>query len=147
MTRNTDDSTEPHRDDTPEGVLSPDDLELTEDVAELDDGRYVVPTDEDGQRATTSTGNAPSPSGTTSDRATAGNQAPTEGLSGAYAAAVTMRTPTGTDATQVETNDVRELFEELLVWYAEQMAPGDDPEDALSVLLAQSSLSVEPFDD
>jgi hypothetical protein len=148
MTRNTDDTTEgPTEDvDTPEGVLSPEDLELPDDVAELEEGRYVVPTDENE-------GSAPSPTASRADAdadANADDQTerePVEALSGAYAVAVTMRTPEGTDAIQLATDDVRDLFDELLVWYAERLAPGTDPEEALSVLLSESSLSVVPFDD
>lgn len=148
MTRDTDDTTDERLEETTAGVLSPDELELPDDVAELDEGRYVVPTEE-GDRPSVGEADAPAPTPTDGPDAesSAAEGRPTAALSGAYAAAVTMRTPEGTDATQVETDDVRELFEELLVWYAEQMAPGNDPEEALSVLLAESSLSVEPFDD
>jgi len=120
-------------DETPEGVLDPAELETPDEVTELSDNRFVVaPDDSSDVRRANPTQNTPEDD--TDD-------APLP--SGAYAAAVTMRTPDGTRTTQVSTNDVRELFDELLLWYVEGMAPEADPEEALSVLVGESSLSLE----
>lgn len=121
-------------DETPEGVLSPSDLDFDGEVTPLEENRFVVAPDGDIDPSEASS----SPS----ER----RQGDTESVplpSGAYAAAVTMRTPEGTRTTQVSTNDVRELFDELLLWYVEGMAPEADPEEALSVLLSESSLNFE----
>jgi hypothetical protein len=120
-------------DETPEGVLDPAELGAPDEVTELSDNRFVVaPDDSSDVRRSNPAQNAPEDD--TDD-------APLP--SGAYAAAVTMRTPDGTRTTQVSTNDVRELFDELLLWYVEGMAPEADPEEALSVLVRESSLSLE----
>jgi hypothetical protein len=137
-TRAPSDSPEDNRlDETPEGVLSPSELGPSDEVTELAENRFVVTPD----------GDAPMSSGAdpdATDDATSQDDTDEAPLpSGAYAAAVTMRTPEGTRATQVSTNDVRELFDELLVWYVEGMAPEADPEEALSVLVRESSLSLE----
>lgn len=144
MTRDTDETDEPAResndsppngsiDETPEGVLDPAELGTPDEVTELSDNRFVVaPDDSSDVRRSNPAQNTPEDD--TDD-------APLP--SGAYAAAVTMRTPDGTRTTQVSTNDVRELFDELLLWYVEGMAPEADPEDALSVLVRESSLSLE----
>jgi hypothetical protein len=137
-TRAPRDSPEDNRlDETPEGVLSPSELGPSDEVTELAENRFVVTPD----------GDAPMSSGAdpdATDDATSQDDIDEAPLpSGAYAAAVTMRTPEGTRATQVSTNDVRELFDELLVWYVEGMAPEADPEEALSVLVRESSLSLE----
>ncbi|MUV86050.1 hypothetical protein GJ631_05540 [Natronomonas sp. CBA1123] len=144
MTRNTGEHDEPAResndsppnapiDENPEGVLDPAELGTPDEVTELSDNRFVVaPDDSSDVRRSNPAQNAPKDD--TDD-------APLP--SGAYAAAVTMRTPDGTRTTQVSTNDVRELFDELLLWYVEGMAPEADPEEALSVLVRESSLSLE----
>lgn len=143
MTRNDDTEDEPTLDaepkgeqleETPAGVLSPDELGPPEEATELAENRFVV----------TSDGEAPAESNASDDSADTGDDTEAAPLpNGAYAAAVTMRTPEGTRATQVSTNDVRELFDELLLWYVEGMAPDADPEAALSVLVRESSLSLE----
>lgn len=124
-------------DETPKDVLSPSELGPSDEVTELAENRFVVTPDGD---APMSSGSDPD----ATDDATSRDDTDEAPLpSGAYAAAVTMRTPEGTRATQVSTNDVRELFDELLVWYVEGMAPEADPEEALSVLVRESSLSLE----
>jgi len=124
-------------DETPEGVLSPAELGPPDEVTELAENRFVVAPD--GDSSPNAAGEDAAIAATSENDDT--DEAPLP--SGAYAAAVTMRTPEGTRATQVSTNDVRELFDELLVWYVEGMAPTADPEEALSVLVRESSLSLE----
>ncbi|WP_178917316.1 hypothetical protein [Natronomonas gomsonensis] len=122
-------------DETPEGVLSPTELGPPDEVTELAENRFVVAPDGES-----------SPHVADEDTAAATESDDTDEASlpsGAYAAAVTMRTPEGTRATQVSTNDIRELFDELLVWYVEGMAPNADPDEALSVLVRESSLSLD----
>lgn len=125
--------------DAPEGVLSPTDLDLDDAVEELDPGRYVVPTDDADDRPT-GTHTRGSDRGVSTPSGDDNGDAEAPASSAAYAATVTMRTPDGTDATQIETNDVRELFDELLVWHVERLAPDADPEEALKLLVRSSSL-------
>lgn len=120
--------------DTPEGVLSPSDLDIDDSLEELEPGRYVVSTDADGSASRHRLGD----DGRTSPEGADDVSAPA-----AYVATVAIRTPDGTDTTQITTNDVSELFDELLVWQVKQLAPGVDPEKALSVLLRSSSLALE----
>lgn len=148
MTRKRDETGEPEReaddsptsdriDETPEGVLNPSEVGPPDEVTELAENRFVVTPD--GESPPKTAGDDPETAADAEGDDT--DEAPLPG--GAYAAAVTMRTPEGTRATQVSTNDVRELFDELLLWYVEGMAPNANPEEALSVLVRESSLSLE----
>lgn len=146
----TDDSSHTDDRDTPEGVLSPTDLDVDDTVEKLEPGRYVVPTDDGGDRPTSMGTRRPDDSEPTNHTESA-STSPENGLAAdradtsaaAYAATVTVQTPDGVDTVQIGANDVRELFDELLLWQVEQLAPEVDPEKALSVLLQSSSLSLD----
>lgn len=59
---------------------------------------------------------------------------------GQYTVDVTAKTDHGVASHSIASNDVSETFEELVRWYASQVAPDEDPADVVDVLLAASDL-------
>ncbi|WP_247006624.1 DUF7500 family protein [Halorientalis litorea] len=126
--------------EAPEGILSPSDLGPDDEyVKQLDDGRHVVVTDDDGSRPATDGGTPPA-DGSAQPAASAGSLAD---LDGAYAMRAVARAGTSEDSHSVETNDVSEAFESLLRWYAEQVSDGTPPAEVIAVLLTNTDLDVE----
>jgi len=108
-------------DDEPEGVLSPEELEIDADdrVRRLDDDRYVVETETD---------------------APASDDVPLALPEGAYAVAVRARAESTVDGFRVESDDVAASFEALVRWYAELVAPDEPSEQVVATLLDHADL-------
>lgn len=134
-------------DDTPEGVLTPDELELPDDhVTELDEGRYLVRSDGDARDDGASEA-PPVDAANDRDPPTAGdrNVEPADlrlDCEEAYAIAAQVKTDRGTGQRTVRSNDVSEVFEEFVRWYAGRVAPDRSPEEVLAVLVQSSDLAV-----
>jgi len=111
------------KDDQHEGVLSPEDLELEETV-KLDENRHVVPVDDTDDDLRTPR------SDTSEDGAYETEKA--------YSVTATVRTPDGEEGFETASNDVTEFFEEFVCWYVSRIAPDEEPEDALEVLVESS---------
>ncbi|MEF8813733.1 MAG: hypothetical protein V5A55_07935 [Halovenus sp.] len=144
----TDDSSHTDDLDTPEGVLSPADLAVDDTVEKLEPGRHVVPTggtDDHPAGMHPRRANDGEPVNHTESASSTGERGADRTVTSAdaYAAMVTIQTPDGINTTRVETDDVRELFDELLLWHVEQLAPDANPEKALSVLVQSSSLPLD----
>ena len=127
------------------GVLSADELTLDDDehVRSLGDGRYLVSTDEVGP-SSTPTGGRPRPTRSDGGRpVTDGSPAPTEALaqsSAGFGVDVAVKTESGVSRRRVTSNDIREVFTEMLRWYALQLDEETDPAETLAVLRAASEL-------
>lgn len=128
---------------SPEGILSADDLALEDDehVRSIGDDRFLVATGGGGSSRRDS-GRQP----TRSDggrQVTDGSPSPTEALaasSAGFGVDVTVKTEGGVSRRRVTSNDVREVFTEMLKWYALQLDSDSDPAETLSVLRAASAL-------
>lgn len=135
--------------DEPDGVLSPDDLDATDDrLRELDDDRFVVSTDgeSDAQTADTDEGPPdPDPAEPPADEPPerGGNPAPLSELDGAFALGGRARLGDEPVPFAVGSNDVAATFGGFVRWYAGAVAPGVPPAEAVAVLLSNSDLDVE----
>lgn len=129
-------------DELPEGVLSPDDLDPTDDrLHELDGDRYVVSLDGDDTGA-----NAVEDS--SSVRARPEPDAPSEAPrfpspDAAYGVVGRARIDGETRPIEVESNDVAATFDALVRWYVDAVAPDVAPEEAVAVLLDNADIAVD----
>lgn len=117
--------------DSEEGVLSPSDLDIADDdrVAEIEDGRYVVATG-DGP---------PDPSGR-DER----DPLPTETGNARYGIDVEASVDGTVSRHRVRSDDIVDLFSDLVRWYATQVDDELDPERVLGILVAESELPIGP---
>jgi len=125
-------------DDTPDGVLAPDELEPDDDrLRRLDDGRVVVATDGAvGDASETAEG--PAPETDDGETATEGAGPP---LEGAYGLEIRARAGDGSvERHRVDTDDVSTAFEGLLEWYTDRVAGEVSTAEALSVLFENTEL-------
>ncbi|WP_121741735.1 DUF7500 family protein [Natronorubrum halophilum] len=143
-------------DPTPDdGVLTPDELSLEDGVAELGDNRYLVRTDESDDAAATNaalTGHARRTGTDLEDRTAdtvgieSGSSARTRGaLADAaepHGIDIALKTDGEIAHHYATSHDVREVFVDLLTWYAGQLDDDMSPEEALGVMLAASDLEV-----
>jgi hypothetical protein len=108
-------------DDDPEGVLSPEELEIAADerVRRLDDERYVVETDR---------------------TAAADADVPLALPEGAYAVAARARAESTVDGFRIDSDDVAASFEALVRWYAGLVAPEEQTERVVATLLDHADL-------
>jgi hypothetical protein len=125
-------------------VLSPDELALEDDehVRPIGDDRFLVTTD--------GTASAPTDGGrvrpTRSDGGqvvTDGSPSPTEALaqsSAGFGVDLAVKTEAGVSRRRVTSNDIREVFTEMLRWYALELDSESDPAETLAVLRAASEL-------
>jgi len=154
-----------------EPVLSPEELDFAaeERVAELEEGRFVIgadgppePAEED---ASESVGNAQNHSRSFEDLERSANRhasiqdrddgadisgrqvkrwigAELDRTDSQYAYRIAAKTGTTISHQQLASDDVGTAFDGLLRWYARQVADGTSPEEALGILLAESSIRV-----
>ncbi len=153
---------EPTDDDS---VLAPDELQLTDDrVDALGENRYlvrpermdrddssesaaaaassVIDTDADVDTET-ATDDASRPTRLESDPSERARA--TNGLAAApepHGVDITLKTDGEIAHHYATSNDVREVFVDLLTWYADQLDDDVSPEEALQVMLAASDLEV-----
>lgn len=127
-----------NRNESPDDVLSPTEVELDgEHVRQLEDGRYVITTDNMG--ATQPDSREVRESIREEQESSKSATALTD-LDGKYALVASMRTGMSENTFHIDTNDVSEAFESLLRWYARQVAGDRPPEEVIEVLLANSDL-------
>ena len=152
--------------DPDEPVLSPEelDIEAQEDVAKLDEGRYVIGAD--GPPSTTDAGGddgneAAEPSSEDAadpEPPEADDTDPIDEITGAdvkqwlgdelsrhdstYAYHITAKSGNDVNHQQLATDDIGSAFDGLLVWYARQVASGTSVDEALGILLGESSVQV-----
>lgn len=150
-------------------ALSPDDLDIEDDenVVSLDEGRYVIGTDErpdvpaeakEGASGETSGGEQSGESATT-DAADGGGSAPgatamdsgavkqfleddLQGVSARYGFHVTAKSENAISHQQMASDDVGTVFDSLLRWYAQQLTTETAVEDVLGILLTESNVRV-----
>ncbi|ELY53218.1 DUF7500 family protein [Natronolimnohabitans innermongolicus] len=154
---------EPTDDD---GVLAPDELQLTDDrVDALGENRYLVrpermDRDDSSESAAaaaassvidadvdteTATDDASRPTRLESDQDQFDRARATDGLAAApepHGVDITLKTDGEIAHHYATSNDVREVFVDLLTWYADQLDDDVSPEEALQVMLAASDLEV-----
>lgn len=157
MPSNSDDSTDATPADDVNGtVLSPEELDITEDqhVVELDDGRYLIspnePPDASAERSEIITADPPNqPPPSTRARRSLDNDAVhawmarrLEEADSRYGFDITAVFEGQVVHQELFSNDVITTFENLLVWYAQHVG-GDTPvEDVLGILLAESTAPI-----
>lgn len=122
---------------TPEGVLTPGELDVSDEVVEIESGRTVVPTDDSAgsQVQQTQKDEFAYPQ---ADEDT--ENGPALDSNSAYAVNISVQTPDGIETTLIETDDVRDFFDELLLWQVSQIAPDTNPKEALVTLIRSSPL-------
>lgn len=117
------------------GVLSPDEL-VPENVQQIDETTHVVPVDRSGSDDTDRLDTQP-------DRPSVRNdQTESAGDPAAFAATTEIRTPDGRSTLTARSDHIDRFFDELVLAVLDTLAPADDPETALAVLLEASSLPV-----
>ncbi|WP_408957134.1 hypothetical protein [Natrinema sp. 74] len=140
-----------------DGVLVPDELRLDDDrVDELGENRFLVRSEGSGSKrtadpATLEAADA-SPAGEQpagDDRGEGDDHARTARADHALADApephgveITLKTDGKLAHHQATSHDVREVFVDLLTWYAGQLDDDMSPSEALRVMLAASDLEV-----
>ena len=138
--------------DTPNGVLTPDELEPSDEhVHELDDARRVVHADggegipPDGDPSSRPPGNhrVHERDGRAGTETAPSAYADLADLTGAHALVAGARADDAEDAVVADTDDVSEAFESLVYWYVDLVAGEHRPEAALTVLLENTALDVE----
>ena len=135
------DGTDPERSGD---VLSPDELALDDDehVRPLGDDRFLVSTG--GGAPSSSRGGRTRPTRSDGGQVvTDGSPSPTEALaksSAGFGVDLTVKTEAGVSRRRVTSNDIREVFTEMLRWYALQLDSNADPAETLAVLRAASVL-------
>lgn len=138
----------PRSDDTTSddsgAVLSADELALDDDenVRSLGDDRFLVTTD--------GTASAPTDGGRARPTRSDGGQVVTDGSpspakalaqsTAGFGVDLAVKTEAGVSRRRVTSNDIREVFTEMLRWYALQLDSEDDPAETLAVLRAASEL-------
>lgn len=151
--------------DPEDGVLDPDDLDVErrEEVEPIGENRYVVSTDgdeDDGDGTEASTDTAPADShgegrspegparaGGGSDHvAPAGSPTPLAAVGERYAVDVAARVDGSVADTRIASDSIVETFEDLLLWYAEQVDESTPSEEVIRILLAESALDVSLLD-
>ncbi len=140
-----------------DGVLAPDELRLEDDrVDELGENRFLVRSEGSGSKraansAALEAADAPlagdRPAG--GDRVEGGDHARTHRADHALAEApephgvdITLKTDGEIAHHHATSHDVREVFVDLLTWYAGQLDDDLSPSEALRVMLAASDLEV-----
>ena len=134
-------SSDPADDD---GVLTPDELQRAlddEGVDQLGENRYLVRPEESSADAPAA---APSPGDalTRDDplAAASGAEAALEAADEPHGVDITLKTDGELARTRVTSTDVREVFAEMLTWYASQLDDDLSPTEALQVMLATTDL-------
>lgn len=115
--------------DSEEGVLSPSDLDIADDdrVAEIEDGRYVVATGDVSPDLSAGREPEPVPAGGGDTRYGVDIEVSVDGEAARY--------HTGSD-------DVVDVFSDLLRWYATRIDDELDSERVLGILVAESELPI-----
>ncbi|WP_440771037.1 DUF7500 family protein [Natronorubrum sp. DTA28] len=145
-------TTDPTEDD---GILSPDELQLDDtSVAELGENRFLVRSCEP-DTATDPTAEAITPSAATEmpeplaelegDAHEHNGTPDSHDLVAApepHGVDITLKTDWEVAHHRATSHDVREVFVDLLTWYAGQLDDDMSPEEALQVMLAASDLDV-----
>jgi hypothetical protein len=131
------------RPDDSRGVLSPDELALDDEhVRSLGDERYLVTTD--GTASPVNDGGQVRPTRSDGGRVvTDGSSSPTEALaesSAGFGVDLAVKTEAGVSRRRVTSNDIREVFTEMLRWYALELDSESDPAETLALLRAASEL-------
>lgn len=150
----------------PDGVVSPDELDITtqeEHVTEIDDGRYVISVEDDPGDSLPDVPDefreldeSPPSSETTTDTDTdTGPESDTETTTvpseesedsphtnpvfdAEYGATVTTKVDGVIDTQTMSSNNVSDVFDDLLEWYASQVTDDLPTEEVLRVLLSES---------
>ena len=132
MPDNTDDPSD-------DGVLAPEELELDDEhVTTLDEHRYVIEPDGASPMSTKPTpDDEPTPS--TDDTRTAASSLREH--SARHGVVITAKTDGAVDGARLASDDIREVFDGLLEWYATQLDADLPPEDVLAIMLEASSLT------
>ena len=147
MTDDEQSDNRPHVDNTPPGVLAPEDL-TSDEMQQVGDTTHVVPLDEPPPPET-----GPTPAAdpeAESSRDAHGDDSDThagadvESITGGGAFAVTarVRTPDGCVGLAADSDDIDEFFSEFLLGLLRTIAPDEAPEMALAVLLQAASFPV-----
>ncbi len=134
-----------------DAVLAPDELQLEDDhVDELGENRYLVRSDDTGSDRSAATETVDgSPTGEVHIGDPNDRRARTahddHGLADAadpHGVDITLKTDGEIARHRATSRDVREVFVDLLTWYAGQLDDDMSPSEALRVMLAASDLEV-----
>ena len=137
-----------------DGVLAPDELRLDDDrVDELGENRFLVRPEGPGsdQRTATPTSSRDVGEGPAADDAVGtvrggiDDHARTRQLADApepHGVDIALKTDGEIARHHATSHDVREVFVDLLTWYADQLDDDMSPSEALRVMLAASDLEV-----
>jgi hypothetical protein len=152
MTTNEPNSNEPDDERAPsdepasgstDGVLSPDDLDIEGDehVRSMGDDRFLVATG--GGESPRPQRGRPAPRSDGGQVVTDQAPLPTDALAAddaGFGVDMAVKTDDGVSRRRVTSNDIREVFTEMLQWYALQLDAETDPAETLSLLRASSDL-------
>lgn len=147
MTDNEQSNNRPHMDNTPPGVLAPEEL-TPDEIEQVDDTTNVVPLDESPSPETGPTPAADREAESSQDMhrddTATHDRAAVESItgSGAFAATARIRTPDGRVRLAADSDDIDEFFTEFLLGLLQTIAPEEAPEMTLAVLLQASSFTV-----
>jgi hypothetical protein len=137
--RSSDESSE-----SSDGVLSPEDLaiEADEHVRSIGDDRFLVSTG-GGSSSRPPRGRPAEPRSDGGQVVTDRSPSPTEALAesdAGFGVDMAVKTGDGVSRRRVTSNDIREVFTEMLRWYAVCLDESADPAETLSYLRVASEL-------
>jgi hypothetical protein len=138
-------------------ALAPDELDIEDDenVVSLNEGRYVIGTDErpDVQDASDEAAEGEAEEAATTDDAATQHEMDSAavkqfleddltGASARYGFHVTAKSEDAVSHQQMVSDDVGTVFDSLLRWYAQQLTTETAVEDVLGILLTESNVRV-----
>jgi len=138
-------------------ILSPEELDISDDehVAEIDDGRFVVsPGDPIGDVSTSASESTPAPEPEpdpvepepepefSADAVHEWLAEDFEATGSRYGFDVTGKFDGSVEQRRMVSNDVVTIFEQLVLWYAQQIDSGTPVEEVLGILLAEANVPV-----
>lgn len=161
----SDDGSAPGSSDKDGPVLGPEelDIERRENVVEIDEGRFVIASDEDSaRRAATlaeeraergeatehagtergSTENPPDPRELDAQTVRDWQVDALASVGSYYGFQLTAKTQQGVNHHQMYSDDVGTVFDGLLLWYAQQLDRETPVEDVLGILLTESNVRI-----
>lgn len=130
-----------------EGIVGPNELDFTNSsrVAELDDGRFVVATDDDGTPNVDGDAPADEEDRTIEERGTFASQQMARYVSDRdadYGFALTAAFDGTIEQRELFSDDVAAAFGDVARWYANQVDADADPAEVLGILLLASDTDV-----
>jgi hypothetical protein len=140
---------QPTREDPDQGVLNPEDLDVEdrEEVDAIGENRFVVSTSEEPLEDSPPLDEGhddESPEDPPDDSTQV--EASLGAIREQYAVEMASKMERDVATTRIASDNIVEVFEEFMLWYASQLDDSTPPEEVLRILVAESDLELSLFD-